>query len=269
MRRALVLVALATPIAANGPAPCASGRALPGVRILPETVAIQTADGQTLQASFYKPVSASAPRSPADHEEPAPGVLFVHDAGGSRTQLDPLAERMSKQGFGVLTLDLRGHGGSKSPKLDWDKLSENDKKSTWTLAAKDIDAAAHWLLGQPSIHSTSLALVGYGAGCSLAVRHAKGDEAVVCMVLLAPNAADYGLDVRADLQTLVGLPTFVATAKDAEAEKMALEANASSGNPYLDIFLSPPKLATPLDDKNLPGKVLKWVGDKAMPKKGR
>jgi dienelactone hydrolase len=261
----LVLVALATPIAANGPAlPVFPRPGPPGTRILPETVALQTTDGQALQAAFYKPVFERG--SP---DTSAPGVLLVHDAGGSRAQLDPLGERMSRQGYGVLTLDLRGHGASRSPKLDWDKLSESDKKSTWALATKDIDAAAHWLLDQPGINSTSLALVGYGAGCSLAVRHAMGDEAVICMVLLAPNPADYGLDVRSDLQTLAGLATFVATAKDAEAEKMALEANASSGNPYLDIFLSPPKLATPLDDKNLPGKVLKWVGDKAMPKKGR
>jgi dienelactone hydrolase len=258
MRRALILVAIATPIAAPSPAALhASGSpGMPGGRVLPEAVSIQTADGQTLQASFYKPGSI------------APGVLLLHDAGGSRSQVDPLADRMSKQGFGVLTIDLRGHGASKSTKLDWDKLSDNDKKSTWALAPKDVDAAAHWLLSQPGIRSTSLALVGYGASCALAVRHAKGDENVVCMVLLAPHAEDYGFDVRADIQTLVGLPTFVATAKDAEAEKMALEANASSGNPYLDIFLSPPKLATPLDDKNLPGKVLKWVGEKAMPKKG-
>jgi dienelactone hydrolase len=253
MRRALALVALAVPVAPSVP----PGAAKAGGRVAPENVAIKTTDGETLQASFYKPDAS------------APGVLLVHDAGGSRSQLDPLADRMSKQGFGVLTLDLRGHGASKSAKLDWEKLSENDRKSMWGLAAKDLDAAASWLLEQPGIHSTSLALVGYGAGCALAVRHAKGDENVVCMVLLAPNAADYGFDVRADIQTLVGLPTFVATAKDDEAERMALEANASSGNPYLDIFISPPKVASPLEDKNLPGKVLKWVGDKAMPKKGR
>ena len=260
MRRALILVAMATPIAAPAALPLHGRPGIPAVTPggrMPETVAIQTTDGQTLQASFYKPGST------------APGVLLVHDAGSDRSQVDPLADRMSKQGFGVLTLDLRGHGASKSNKLDWDKLSENDKKSTWALAPKDVDAAADWLLAQPGINDTTLALVGYGAGCALAVRHAKGDENVVCMVLLAPHAEDYGFDVRADIQTLVGLPTFVATAKDAEGEKMALEANASSGNPYLDIVLSPPKLASPLDDKNLPGKVLKWVGDKAMPKKGR
>lgn len=259
MRRALVLVALSTPILALGSSAlhAATTAGNPGGRIVPETVALKTADGLALQASFYKPGTT------------APGVLLVHDAGGDRTQLDPLADRLSKQGFGVLTIDLRGHGASKSAKLDWDKLSENDRKSTWALAPKDVDAAAKWLVEQPAIRDTSLALIGYGAGCALAVRHAKGDENVVCMVLLAPNAADYGFDVRADIQTLVGLPTFVATAKDDEAEKMALEANAFSGNPYLDIFISPPKVATPLEDKNLPGKVLKWVEDKAMPKKGR
>ncbi len=259
MRRVLVLVALSTPILANGPSalPAAATASHAGGRVAPETVAIKTADGEALQASFYKPGTT------------APGVLLVHDAGGDRSQLDPLADRLCKQGFGVLTVDLRGHGASKSAKLDWNKLSESDRKSTWTQAPKDLDAAAKWLLEQPVIHSTSLALIGYGAGCALAVRHAKGDENVVCMVLLAPNAADYGFDVRADIQTLVGLPTFVATSKDDEGEKMALEANAFSGNPYLDIFLSPPKVATPLEDKNLPGKVLKWVSDKAMPKKGR
>lgn len=255
MRRVLVLVALSTPILANGSAAALASKS--GGRVAPETVALKTKDGETLQGSFYKP------------DATAPGVLLVHDAGGDRSQLEPLAERMSKQGFGVLTVDLRGHGGSKSAKLDWNKLSENDRKATWSLAPKDIDAAASWLGSQPAIVGTSLTLVGYGAGCALAVRHAKGDENVVCMVLLAPNAADYGFDVRADIQTLVGLPTFVATPKDDEAEKMAQEANASSGNPYLDIVLTPPKVATPLEDKNLPGKVLKWVSEKAMPKKGK
>src|SRR5262245_11707252 len=255
MRRALILAALSAPISAN--APSALAAPLAGGRVAPEVVAIKTADGETLQGSFYKPGST------------APGVLLVHDAGGSRNQLDPLADRLRKQGYGVLTLDLRGHGGSKSAKLDWEKLPENDRKSTWAQAPKDLDAAATWLLGQPGIDSTSLALVGYGAGCALAVRHAKGDENVVCMVLLAPNPADYGFDVRADIQTLAGLPTFVATAKDGDAEHMAQEANASSGNPYVELFISPAKLASPRDDKKRPSKVATWIGDKALPKRGR
>jgi dienelactone hydrolase len=221
-------------------------------------VQIKTSDGQTLEASFFKQSSGRAP-----------GVILVHDAGGTRTQLDPLADRLHKQGFGVLTLDLRGHGASKTLRLDWDKLSDGDRKAIWSYAPRDLDAAANWLLAQPSVHSTTLSLVGYRAGCALAVRHAKSDENVVCLALLSPSLRDYGFDVRADIQTLEGLPTYVVTSKDDEAERMAQEVNASSGNPYLHVFLSPTKLATPLEDKALPGRVSKWLAEQAMPKRGR
>ncbi len=254
MRRVLIQAALLVPVLA-GPSAAASS---PGGRAAPEVVRIKTSDGQMLEASFFKPASGRAQ-----------AAILVHDAGSNRTQLDPLAEKLNKLGFGVLTVDLRGHGGSKTSRLDWDKLSDSDKRSAWSYTPRDLDAAAEWLLGQPDIHSTSLSLVGYGAGCAIAVRHAKSDENVVCMALLAPNAADYGFDVRSDLQTLEGLPTFVVTSKDGEAERMVLEANASSGNPYLELFFSPPKLTTPLDDKTLPTRVAKWLAEKAMPKKGR
>jgi dienelactone hydrolase len=224
---------------------------------VPEGVQIKTSDGQNLEATFYRPAARS------------PGALLVHDAGASRGQLEPIAERLSKQGFGVLLVDLRGHGASKSPRLDWDKLSESERKGTWSFAPRDLDAAAAWLLGQPTIHSTNLSLVGYGAGCALAVRHAKSDENVASMVLLAPNVQDYGFDVRADIRALEGLPTFVVTSKDDEAEQMVQQANASSGSPFLELSISPSKLGSPLEDKNLPSKVSKWLFDRAMPRKGR
>lgn len=254
MRNVLVQAVTLLAVLVTGAPAFAAGGGRGPVR---EVVHIKTGDGVSLEGSFYKPSARS------------PGVLLVHDAGASRAQLEPLAERLSKQGFGVLALDVRGHGASKSAKLDWEKLSETEKREAWTLAARDLDEAATWLSDQPSIHGTSLALAGFGAGCALVVRHAKSNENVVCMALLAPHVEDYGFDVRSDIQTLVGLPTFVVTSKDADAERMALEANATSGNPYVDLFLSPPKLATPLEDKNMPAKVVKWLGDKALPKKGR
>lgn len=257
MRRVLAQVALlAAPLAALAALPVPAAALARGVPA-PEVVQIKTSDGQLLQGSFYKPASGRPP-----------GVLLVHDAGASRVQLEPLADRLQKQGFGVLTIDLRGHGGSKTATLDWAKLSESERKAAWSFAPRDLDAAAEWLLEQPSIHNTNLSIVAYGAGCALAVRHAKSDENVVCMALLAPNVQDYGFDVRADIQTLEGLPTYVVASKDDEAERMALEANATSGKSYVELFISPPKLATPLEDKGMPGRVAKWLSDKAMPKKG-
>ena len=253
MRRALIQVALlATPIVLTSTAHANRGASQ-------EPVELKASDGHKVPGTFYKPGG----------NERAPGVILIHDAGSDRAQLDLLAERLSKQGFGVLAVDLRGHGASKTDKLAWEKLSETEKKSTWSFAQRDIDAAATWLLGQASIHSTSLSLVGYGAGCALAVRHAKSDENVESLVLLAPSVEAYGFDVRSDIQSLEGLPTYVVTSKDTEGERLAQEANASSGNPYVELFISPPKLSSPLEDKGLPSRVSKWLVEKAMPKKGR
>jgi dienelactone hydrolase len=254
MHRLLVSAALLfTPLSTPSAHTTAGARAT-----APDAVQFKTGDGQTLSASFYKPASRS------------PGVILVHDAGADHSQLDAVADRLSKQGFGVLTLDLRGHGANKSGALDWSKLSDGDKQTTWSYAQRDLDAAADWLGTQPNIHTTSLALVAYGAGCALAVRHAKNDENVVCMVLLAPKPKDYGFDVKADIETLAGLPTCVVAAKDDPADKMAKEANASSGSPFVETFYyTPPKVTSPLEDKALPNRMSKWVAEKAMPKKGK
>ncbi len=252
MQRVLILAAcLAAPIEARTlPAGPEKNRAI-------EIVQIKTGDGQTIEGSFFKPPP-----------EGAPAVLLVHDAGGDRGQVEPFAERLQKQGFGVLSIDLRGHGGSKSAKLDWAKLSDNDKKTTWTYGLRDVEAAAHWILEQPGIQSTRLSLVGYGSGCALVARHAKSDENVVCMVLLAPRPEDYGFDVKADIQNLEGLDTFVVATKNDVTERMVQEANAlAGGNPYIELFFAQPK-STLLDDKKLPSKVSTWVADKALPKKG-
>jgi len=253
MRRALVLAAtLATPILLAQNAAAAGSKSAP-----PETVEIKTSDGVKLAASFYKP------------RERAPAVLLVHDAGGNRAQLEPLAERLQKQGFGVVAIDLRGHGDSKTDKLDWATLSEGDKKSTWSYAPRDIDAAATWVLSQANIHGTSLSIVGVGSGCALAVRHAKSDDNVVCLALLAPHTQSFGFDVKADIQALAGLPTFVLASKNDEAERMAIDANTTSPNPFVDISLAASKTESVLEDKRLPAKVADWLADKALPKKGK
>jgi alpha-beta hydrolase superfamily lysophospholipase len=254
MRRALILAAsLAAPILL---APAAAASNSSSKSTPPEVVEIKTSDGVKLAASFYKPANRS------------PAVLLVHDAGGNRAQLEPMAERLVKANFGVVTIDLRGHGGSKTEKLDWEKLSDGDKKSTWSFAARDLDAAAEWVLGQENIHGTNLSIVGVGSGCALAVRHAQSDENVVCLALLAPHAQSYGFDVKKDITALAGLPTFVLASKDDEAERMAIDANTTSPNPFVEISLAKSKTTSVLEDKRLPSTVAQWLGEKAMPKKG-
>ena len=256
MQRALILAALlAAPITASTASPSASPSTR---RPAGEVVSIRTEDDLTLAATFYAPLRG---RSPA--------VVLVHDAGADRNQLQPIAERLHRAGFGVLSLDLRGHGGSKSARIDWQKLDEGGRSSLWQLAPRDVDAAARWILARTDIHSTNLSLVGYRAGCALVARHAERDENVICMALLSPKAQDFGFDVEKTIHKVNGLPTVVVDRRNDETERLVTEANALTAHPYIEFLVVAPKTPTVLEDKKTPSKVAKWMADTAVPKRGR
>jgi pimeloyl-ACP methyl ester carboxylesterase len=71
-----------------------------------QLVPIPTADGVELVGTYYRG------RSGRD----TPSVLMIHRYGSDRTKGDwgALAESLQREGFAVLTFDLRGHGGSTS-----------------------------------------------------------------------------------------------------------------------------------------------------------
>ena len=91
-------------IAAILPAKSGSGSPPAGF----EEVTLHTADGIQL-AGWYRP--------------PANGVviLLLHGAGGSRESMRAYAEMLVNHGYGVLAIDLRGHGQSqgKTNRLGW------------------------------------------------------------------------------------------------------------------------------------------------------
>ena len=212
-----------------------------------------------LAADYYKPKQKGR----------APAVVLVHDAGGNRSQLAPIAERLQKQGFGVLTLDLRGHGESADSRFDWSKMKKTERSQLWALAPRDIEAAGRWILGQSEIHSTNLSLVGYGSGCALVLRHALADENVISMTLISPKAKDLGFDVQGDIMELVGLPTHVVDVRNDETERLVAEANSAVKHPYVELLLVSSKKPSVLEDRSTPSKVSKWIDEIASPKKGR
>lgn len=219
-------------------------------------VKIRTDDDLELGGTFYAPT-----------KDRAPAVLLVHDAGADRSQLADLADRLHVLGFGVLTLDIRGHGASKSAKLDWSKLDSDAQTALWQLAPRDVEAGAHWILSRPEIHSTNLSLIGYRAGCALVARHAERDENVICMALLSPKPSEFGFDVEGTLRNLDGLPTYVLDRRNDETERLVTEANARTAHPYIEFTFVPRKSATVLDDRATRSKIAKWINDTAGPRR--
>jgi pimeloyl-ACP methyl ester carboxylesterase len=70
----------------------------------PQDVELKTADEVTIQATYY----------PGPENRRCKCVLMLHDLGQNRKEANwrRLAERLNRDGYAVLAIDFRGHGGS-------------------------------------------------------------------------------------------------------------------------------------------------------------
>ncbi len=227
-----------------------------------ETVEIPTRDKQTIHGTLTVPESRSK----------VPAALLIHGPGGDRASLDRIGERLVRQGFAVLALDLRGHGESRSDGFDWSSAEEEAARtSLWTLALKDVEAAADFVSADRRVHSTSLAVVGHEAGCALAARHAVRNENVRAIALIEPAQQTYGFDTGKDLEDLRGLPTMIVVGPEEREAGMSLARRTSNTAGDAGEFVELQVLRKPsvLEDKNVPSQVAKFLDDHAAPRRGR
>lgn len=134
----------------------------------PTAVTLTTTDGKTLSAAYGAPAKAQN------------GVVFVHMAGRTKDDWQLLASDFYRQGLQVLTVDLRGHGGSASAATP---LAPAD----YPAMVADVRSAVAYL---QSRGCTRVAIVGAELGANLALNEAADDPLVVSVVLLSPGV-DY------------------------------------------------------------------------------
>jgi pimeloyl-ACP methyl ester carboxylesterase len=121
-----------------------------------ETIALRAADGTALSAVWHSP------------GRPAPAVLLVHMLTRNHSEWDATAEALNVSGFGVLALDLRGHGASEGSSTALGSMQQ------------DVQAALDWLKTRPDVLSNRLGIAGasLGAGDPYALRSAHHFEAM-------------------------------------------------------------------------------------------
>jgi dienelactone hydrolase len=225
-----------------------------------DKVNFKSEDKQALTASYW---------APKDTKGSAPGAVLVHDAGASRADMNEIAERLVKQGFAVVALDLRGHGESAGNNA-WSALTDADKQKTWPFALRDVKAAVTWLRDQPGVHASNVSLVGDRAGCTLAVRYASRDENVRSIVLLDPQVEQFGFNLAKDIAELAGLPTYIAATKESQPKAQSIAESgerANDGNKYIEIAVFKGAAVMPVADKALVAGIAKFMSSHAMPKK--
>jgi len=262
MKSAVILVAALSIGAFAAPAPKApAGPALPG-----EAVELKSLDGWTLKAMF-------APSQPGKMT-----LLLLHGTGQRKEDWKRLAFPLVRAGYGVMAVDLRGHGESRiSPtgeELPWKKLRATRSANDYADMSRDAEAAVAWLAGQ-GVPEDSIGLIGAEVGGSIAIRYAAVHSKVPLVVMLSPGMAwQEVLTVNALRALKRPIPTPVLMVY-AEADK-----RSSKETPILYAFAKSavgPRNATLISvaqergtrmlkaQRSLVGQIITWLGDPIAP----
>lgn len=228
-----------------------------------EAIHLKTQDKLDIAATYFAPRSRSGK---------APAAMLVHDAGGDQRQLQDVATYLQKKGFGVLVLDIRGHGSSIADRINWAATDDRqEREAIWTFAVRDLQAGAEFLRDRREIHASNLSVVGVGAGCTLAVRHALDDENTRAVVLVAPDSESYGFDLTTGVRELEGLPTLIVVPRDAREIASALRdaAQQEEGDDFVDIAVMKSDRDGLLEDSRFRSEIASWLGRQVTPNKSK
>lgn len=177
--------------------PAASGPSLPA-----GTVTFAGEQGLTLSAEY------------TPGKEKGNGIVLLHMDGRSSEDWKHFAEKMGKDGFHVLALDLRGHG--KSTRLPGGKTLayENLDETQYQLMVKDVGAAVTFLRTKSSANPDAIGLAGASVGANLAIRYAATDPKISNVVLLSPGLEYKGLSSEDAVQRYGERPLFIAVSRE-------------------------------------------------------
>jgi uncharacterized protein len=137
-------------------------------------------------------------------------VLVVHGAGGSREAMRDQAVLLAGHGYGVLAIDLRGHGssGGRTNRLGWE-------------GTRDVVAAVAFLAAQPGVEAIG------ALGSSMGAEVLLGATAA-CPEILAVVADGA---TRRSLAELLALPAERSIVRNFTARVMFSAVRAFAGHP--------------------------------------
>jgi len=148
-----------------------------------ERIVFITTDQVGIVGDWYQPDDANGK-----------AVVLLHMMNRDRQSWVKFAQFLSSAGYGVLAIDLRGHGESISQKvagenitLDYRMFTDAEHQSS----IADVLAALNFVADEKSIARENIMLVGASIGANLALQTLQSDPQITAAVLLSP-----GLDYR-------------------------------------------------------------------------
>lgn len=260
---ALCIGASAAPAAKTAPVKAVKpvGPFLPG-----EPVELKTVDGWALKAMF-------APSVPGKMT-----LLLLHGTGQRKEDWKRLAFPLTRAGYGVMAVDLRGHGESRtSPSgevLTWKKLRATPTANDFADMSRDAEAAVAWLAGQ-GVPEDSIGFIGSEVGGSIAIRFAATHKKVPLVVMLSPGMRWQEVLTPNALRALKRpIPTPVLMVYSEADKRTAKEvpilyafAKSAVGPRHATLISVPQERGTRMFKAQRPliGQVIDWLGDPILP----
>jgi chemotaxis methyl-accepting protein methylase/pimeloyl-ACP methyl ester carboxylesterase len=165
-------------------------------------------DGASIEATLLTP-SEEAPRRP--------GLVFVHMWARDRRTWWGLPEFMASHGYPSVSMDLRGHGGSRFPGDPGLRVTIQDgpeKQARYGEFVRDVLPAIDRLAVQPGVDKGRIVMVGASLGAPVAVvAAARRADKMAAFITLSPSLNYFGVDCREALASLGQVPLLVVAEK--------------------------------------------------------
>lgn len=159
----------------------------------------KTEDGFTIAGNFYEGDSSSS-------------IILLHMLNRNRNDWNDFAGQLQKEGYNVLSIDLRGHGQSTDKDgrvVNWQTFSAND----FNDMILDVKVAKQFLENK-GIGNVSI--VGASIGANIALSYAAEDSEIKTIILLSPGLDYRGVKPDADVKDYGNRSMLIVASKDDE-----------------------------------------------------
>jgi pimeloyl-ACP methyl ester carboxylesterase len=152
-----------------------------------QTVNFLTDDGVSIIGSYYSPLKVVSNAS-SSSTTTTPTVILLHMLGRNRSTWNAFASTLSqKEGYAVLSIDLRGHGESVKQNngntISFQSFSPDD----YNKMVLDVKAAKQFLITNKNANPNNISIVGASIGANVAINYAAMDPTIKSVVLLSPG----------------------------------------------------------------------------------
>src|SRR5215469_5501424 len=133
-----------------------------------------------IPATFYMPGTENRPGPndpfyqlfPSPPEKRPPAVVLIHGFTSDRVATSSLARRLAQNGYGVLAIDLSGHGENRNP-FSREKLRD------------DVSTAVAFLRQSPLVDPSRIVVMGHSMGAGATIDYASRDRNLAAAVMIS------------------------------------------------------------------------------------